>query len=153
MSDHRGRAEHWRLRLEPRAPQHLEQVERLTIRATEELVDLRGLESLRLTSSVDLIENAALQTLDAPIGVAELSVGDNPQLRSIAGLARVRLSAFDSGIHPTVEIERNPMLHNRCDDHASDGSGAICSETKPSAGTISARPSSPITARAATARR
>jgi uncharacterized protein related to proFAR isomerase len=93
--------------------EHLEQVDSLTIHATEALVDLRGLESLRLTSSVELTENAALQTLDgldAPIGVTELSVRSNPQLRSIAGLAHVRLSAFDSVTHPQVAIAGNPML-------------------------------------------
>jgi hypothetical protein len=93
--------------------EHLEQVDQLTIHATETLVDLRGLELLRLTGSLELVENAALQTLDgldAPIGITELSVEYNPQLRSVAGLARVRLSAFDSGTHPEVTIAGNPML-------------------------------------------
>jgi hypothetical protein len=42
----------------------LEHLDQLTIHTTEALVDLRGLELLRSTGSLELVENAALQTLE-----------------------------------------------------------------------------------------
>jgi len=88
------------------------ELESLRITNTSELKSLDGLEGLKKVSDIRILDNSKLENVDALIGLNDVVYGikieNNPQLKSLTGLANVSDSLVGSGL----AIESNPSLRS-----------------------------------------
>jgi hypothetical protein len=100
----------------------------LVIERAHHLRDLSGLEKLQGVTSLHIIDNDALESLDGlslPFQVEEINLGNNPRLANLDALANVRFVNFlqihstgvrdltalsELGVRETINIAYNPEL-------------------------------------------
>jgi hypothetical protein len=100
----------------------------LVIERAHRLVDLSGLEKLQGVTSLHVVDNDALESLDGlalPFRVDDINLGHNPRLSNLDALANVRFVDFlqihttgvrdlsalsELGVRETINIAYNPEL-------------------------------------------